>query len=315
MLTLSNPSKDGNKVTLCGKVMSASFVDRIAPNTKSPAISVKMVLRINQDVNGVNETEEVEVDSYVTQFTSQGKPNDAAWSSVQRMKALKTAETYGIDEASTITINSARLQDSSYVSRNTGKPVVRWSINNSFFSLARPESQQSATFKVDAYIMRINPEFDRDGAETGRVIVHAGVVPYANKLDEFDFIAEDANVANLIAENWKVGETRPIIGRVRSTVREVESTNEEESYSSDSFGESFKAGASPKTFRELVITGGRITPYPEENSYDPAEMKIAIQQRKASMEQTKATAAPKAAPSPSQSWRNSGSFGITDADY
>jgi hypothetical protein len=127
--------------------------------------------------------------------------------------------------------------------------------------------------------MDMSQETDREGDETGRLIIKGGLVQYGGRLDVLNFIVENPEAVDYIERNWNINDTVHIDGRIRVTAKE-----EKTSGTSGSWGEDIPE-TTTKISRELIITTGSDNPMEEEFSYDPSDIKKAFNVRKAGIEQ------------------------------
>lgn len=283
-----------NKMNLVGKLMNVDFGEgKLSDGREYKRATV--TIRVTQPVDGKEETSEIPVGFFASPYTSTGKPNPA-YKSLVDLKELKTAQNVGVDNADQVRITSATLSENNFVSRN-GNLINGFQIRGSFINAAK--LSDAATFNTEVYIMDIHDEVDREDEPTGRLVVRGGIVQYGGRLDVLDFIVEAPDKVEFVSRNWEVNTTQRIVGRVRVTSHEVESSGE-----SSGWGEDIPDTTT--TFvRELIITGGDDSAKDEEFSYDPADIKKAFNVRKAMIEQMQIDARSKA---PKQ-----GSSGHTDA--
>ena len=283
-----------NKMNLVGKLMNVDFGEgKLSDGREYKRATV--TIRVTQPVDGKEETSEIPVGFFASPYTSTGKPNPA-YKSLVDLKELKTAQNVGVDAADQVRITSATLSENNFVSRN-GNLINGFQIRGSFINAAK--LSDAATFNTEVSIMDIHDEVDREDEPTGRLVVRGGIVQYGGRLDVLDFIVEAPDKVEFVSRNWEVNTTQRIVGRVRVTSHEVESSGE-----SSGWGEDIPDTTT--TFvRELIITGGDDSAKDEEFSYDPADIKKAFNVRKAMIEQMQIDARSKA---PKQ-----GSSGHTDA--
>lgn len=128
----------------------------------------------------------------------------------------------------------------------------------------RPE----ATFDVEVFFKTILDEKNRDGEETGRVLVNAILPIYGGKVIPVNFVAED-EIADYIRSNYERNKTGHIWGSIISTV-------ERKVVEQKGFGKPLEKVTS--TFkRENLITGGDAEQFDEDNtkSFDVNDIKKA----------------------------------------
>lgn len=285
-----------NKLNIVGKLLDASFRTGETKD-KKPYESCNFTVRVTQQVNGVEETSEIPVSIFASKFTSTGKPHPG-YKNIQDMKNWKTVQDYGEAEATMVRMSNATVRENNYVSR-TKQLINGWQLNTSFIN--EGGKNEIATFNIDIYIMDMHSEVNRDGEETGRLIIRGAIVQYGGTLDIIDFVVEGADQVSYIERNWEINTTVNVGGRIRFTSQE-----EKKSASEGSWGEELPE-TSTRMIRELVITRGSDAPFEEEFAYDPQEIRKGFNIRKAKLEQmqidaSKAPAQKSAATPKEYSW-------------
>lgn len=278
-----------NKITIVGKLLDATFAKGTTGEGK-PYERANLTIRTTQKYANREETSEIPVSAFATQFTKTGAVNPA-YTSLQGLKEFKTAQNVGIDDADTIRITNANLQENAFVSKS-GQLINGWQIRSSFFNPGKAE--ETATFCVDIFIMDMKEEEDREGNSTGRLIIKGGIVQYGGKLDIVEFIVEAPECVDHVSRNWTVNDTVNAKGRIRFTSLEEKKVSSEASWGEDI------PDTTTRTVRELIITAGSQDPFDEDFAYDQADVKKAFNVRKANMEQLQLNAKKSASkPAPS----------------
>lgn len=263
-----------NKVNISGKVLGINIREGKTKDGKN-YVGGKVVVQVNQTYFGNEELSEVSVGFFSTALTNKGTVNPA-YESIQDLKNLKTAQTVGLNGADMITINGASLRENMFVAKNSNQLIDTWDINASFFKAGA--DKETASFAIDVYIMDKTEELDKEGVETGRLIIKGGIVQYGGRLDIVNFYAEEPEVIDYINRNWEPDTTVQIRGRVRMTKKEKKPT-----VKTSSWGEEIPEDTSTQFVNELIICTG--DEYEEEVSYDPTDIKKAFSERKARIEQ------------------------------
>ena len=262
----------GNKLNLAGKLMDVAFGEGTLSDGR-PYHRATATIRVTQAYGGKEETSDIQIGMFATEFTSTGKPNPA-WKSLEDLRAMKTAQNVGIDNASHVRFTSATLQENNFISR-TGQLINGWQIRGSFVNEAKVADV--ASFVTEIFIMSMEDELDRDGDTTGRLKIKGGIVQYGGKLDVVDFIVEAPDTVKYISDNWVTNGTVTVKGRIRVL------SQEEEIQSSD-WGEDVP-DTTTRFVRELIITTGDDECKEEDFAYDPVEIRKAFNERKAAIEQ------------------------------
>lgn len=263
-----------NKVNIVGKLLDTTFREG-KTSTGQTYESCNFTVRVTQTYGGREETSEIPVSIFATQYTSQNKPHPG-YKNIQEMKKMKTVQDYGEAEATVVRMTSANIRENNFVSRS-GQLVNGWQINTSF--LNEGKVSDIASFNMDIFIMDMHEEVDREGEPTGRLVIKGAVVQYGGKLDVIEFIVEGNDAVNYISRNWEENKTVNVGGRIRVTSQE-----EKRSASESSWGEELPE-TSTRMVRELIITRGSDEPFDDDFAYDVAEIKKAFNERKARLEQ------------------------------
>jgi hypothetical protein len=261
-----------NKINLAGTLMDVTFGDGKLSDGR-PYQRATVTVRVTQTYGGKTETSDIQRSMFATEFTSTGKPNPA-WKSINDLKLMKTAQNVGVDNASHVRCTGDSLQENNFVSR-TGQLINGWQIRGSFINEAKVADV--ASFVTDIYIMSKEPELDREGEETGRLVIKGGIVQYGGKLDVVNFIVEAPDTVEYISRNWEVNGTVTVKGRIRVL-------SQEEEVQSSGWGEDVP-DTTTRFVRELIITTGDDECKEEDFAYDPAEIRKAFNDRKAAIEQ------------------------------
>ena len=283
-----------NKVNIVGKLLDTTFREG-KTSTGQTYESCNFTVRVTQSYGGREETSEIPVSIFATQYTSQNKPHPG-YKNIQEMKKMKTGQDYGEAEATVVRMTNANIRENNFVSRS-GQLVNGWQINTSF--LNEGKTADIASFNMDIFIIDMHEEMDREGEPTGRLVIKGAVVQYQGKLDVIEFIVEGADAVNYISRNWEENQTVNIGGRIRFTSQE-----EKRSANESSWGEELPE-TSTRMVRELIITRGSDEPFDEDFAYDAAEIRKAFNERKARLEQLQVDAKKGTANKPAATSSNS----------
>lgn len=273
-----------NKITIVGKLLDVAFASG-KTKTGAPYERANLTVRVAQTYGGNDEVSEVPVSMFASQFTSKGTPNPA-YQSLQDLRKMKTAQDHGIDGADTVRITGANIRENNFISKS-GQLINGWQINTSFVNAG--STADVASFIIDIFIMDMAPEFDRDGDETGRLLIKGAVVQYGEKVDVLNFIVENPDTVDYIHSHWNVNDTNTVKGRIRVTSKE----EKHDAASSSSWGEDVP-DTTTRMIRELIITKGDDEGKEEDFAYDPNEIRKGFNVRKAEIEQLQLDAKNKA---------------------
>ena len=281
------------KINLVGKLLDATFSTGKMSDGRSYE-RANVTIRVTQSYGGREETSEIPVALFASEYTSSGAVNPA-WKSIQDLKQMKTVQNFGLDSADTVRLTGVSLRENAFVTKQ-GTLIDSWQLGASFANVTK--MSDVASFILDIFIMDMRSEEDRDGDTTGRLIVKGGLVQYNGKLDVVEFIVESPDSVDYIERNWNPNDTVTIKGRIRVT-----SVEENTSSNNNSWGEDVP-DTTTRFVRELIITKGDDEGKEEEFAYDPMEIKKAFNVRKANIEQLQINAknnASKAAAQPTAS--------------
>lgn len=262
------------KINLVGKLLNATFNTGKLSDGRNYE-RVNLTVRVTQTYNNREETSEIPVSMFAAEYTNSGGLNPG-WKSIQDLKCCATVQEAGLADAATVRFTGVSLRENAFITRQ-GMLIDGWQLNASFASEVK--MSDVASFNMDIFIMDMRPEIDRDGDETGRLIVKGGIVQYGGKLDVIEFIVEAPESVDYIERNWNPNDTVNVRGRIRVT-----SIEEKTSGSDSSWGEDVP-DTTTRFVRELIITKGDDEGKEEEFAYDPMEIKKGFNVRKANLEQ------------------------------
>ena len=192
------------------------------------------------------------------------------------------------ENASRITV-AANIGENMWVDAQTKELRTNFRISSNFINKARETDEEKASFELSGVVGKITPEFDKDGNETGRIVVKFIIVQFGGKTDIIDLIAADTAKAH-IETNWSEGDTVKAVGVINMKQKTVTWTE------SQGFGEPVKRTRTESS-RELIITGGSAGGLEDMFSYDADDIKAALNERQKRIEELK-NGANKPAPAP-----------------
>ena len=180
------------------------------------------------------------------------------------MNEYKSIADVGEENADKIRVTSGDLN---LFTGRDGSPQVGYKAN--FFNRIKGEYNPHAEFEAEIYISGIVPEMDKDGDETGRLIVKGWGVTY-NGIEPITLIAPK-ELADAVESTYEVGQTTKFYGDIiNSRVEKITEIPMAIGKPKQKIETSYK--------NELVITGAE-EPYDEENAYKADSIKLAIQER------------------------------------
>lgn len=253
-----------NTVHICGILKNTDLEIRQDRNGNN-FISGKVVVLVEGDDDIPNE---VTVRCQANQYTA-AKQESKLYSNLVKFKTncVTMASLMAIEgltekeakkRASYVRMNG-RLMRSEYPDKN-GRLASYEGVSCSFITIFDDNNMwqyaPEATFDVEIFFKAIRPETNRDGEETGRILID-GIIPiYGGKVIPYSFVAED-DTADYMSSNYEIGRTGHIWGDLVSTVQRQEIVHQ-------GFGKPHKEVKT--TFKhENLITGGDETQYDEDD--------------------------------------------------
>lgn len=233
-----------------------------------------------------------------------GTPNQN-YARLMQLKDYNSIASAGLDNATKVQIRNANLTENLFFPPNGTDVISTMKISSNFFTkINETNYTPDATFSVSAFILSMEDEVKNiEGVEepTGRLVIQAAVVGYADKVEIFKFIAEKQSYIDFVRANWKVGDTVNIGGKVRFVEENVEVEQEV------GFGEA-EVKKFTKRIKELIITRGSAGPISEEEAYSEADIKKGLLDRKQRMEEVKRKAQTASSSVKSNTSTNKGGF-------
>lgn len=246
------------------------------------AIGGKIMVNVTQPINGEEMKLTVPVHMFSSKLTNAGKPNPA-YESIQRVanEFTSIAAAGGEEGADRIRINNASIKMNEYYSAD-GRLISFPRINASFVQKIAKASdcRPQATFEAEFMIVAKGEELDRNEEPTGRYRIQAALPQYGGKVDIVEFFGESQGVIDAISNYWEVGDTVKAAGRLNF------SSSVETVYEAVDFGEPIEKIRTVNK-SDLIITGGSQEPLDGDLAFDQGEIRTAIAERKARLEEQK----------------------------
>lgn len=273
-----------NKVFIEGILSEIDIVERTytKDDVQNNALAGQIKVRVEQKINGVDKILEIPVHVFVNEMTKKGTKNPAYESiDTVRREFISIASGAGVEGADRIRISGASIQMNEYwADENRLSSYPR--INASFVQrVKRDEFTPKAQFSTELVVSKMVNEVDKDGVETGRLKVEGILPQYGGRVDVVPFIAENPNVVDAISQYWQPKDTVKVSGKLNFSST-VEIYTEEQG-----FGEPIEKKRTINV-SELVITGGSQTPLEGDFAFKEEEIKNALAERKARLENRKA---------------------------
>ena len=261
-----------NRVTIMGTLNELNIEEKVSGEGKE-YVQGTASIKVDQEIGGKHVENIIPIRMFSMRLKKDGGKN-VVYDGIVKMKenftSLAAAETPS--QASKVIINGGQLQENMWLDKTTNQLRTAFQISSNFMKKANPEDEEKAIFELSGVVGDIRDEMDKDGNETGRLILKFIVVGYLGKTDVIQLIAENPTAVNHIRNNWEKGDTVTLTGIVNMSYT-VKTWTEEQG-----FGEPIKRTRT-ESKRELIITGGSPTGLDEELSYDMDAIKLALDER------------------------------------
>lgn len=213
---------------------------------------------------------QIRFQTYVTSKIKQGDSNSAYKGLETVMDQYKPISKFGEEEADRVSVNRGSLNF--YTSQN-GTDAMGYRAQ--YFNRIADASKYhpKAEFSVEMYISNIVSEMDKEGNETGRMLIKGWTVSYAGGVDPITVVVPK-EFADNVESTYSIGQTAEFFGNIINS--RVEKITEVQV----AFGAKQKVETSYKN--ELLVTSGSL-PYEEGVTsvapYPAETIKAAIQER------------------------------------
>lgn len=270
-------TKSVNEVEICGTLAELE-VERLKSKSNKDYIRATGSVKVEQEINGEVVENLIPFRTFAMKLKADGTSN-GIYANIDKWDSefISLSAAPEPSMASRVSLSGATIEENDYVNKN-GDLKTLFQISANFMKKAKFDDGDKAEFTVKGVVLgKINEE-DADGNETGRLIVKIGIVQYCGKedingrIDVVNFYAINEEAVSFISQNWDEGSTVSFSGFVNITKKTIIQKIEA------AFGESVEKSRTVSSY-ELVIKGGG---YPEGEgiSYDPDEVKLALEDRK-----------------------------------
>lgn len=267
-----------NEFTIVGVLNEIKVSEGTSNKTNDQYIGIDAQIRVDQEIDGNQEENIIPVKL----FSSRHKKDGGLNSNYDRLKgyAEKLQSIGSVDDpskASRVSL-TAKISENSFAGRD-GRVVTDWQLSTNFLNNAKGDEDETARFVVTGVVGKKFQELDREGNETGRLVVRLAVIGYNGKANIIDFYASGSK-ADHIDRYWEQGDTVKAAGIIAVTKKVVH--KEEEMGFGDPIVNEYTV---PR--KELIITKGSRAGLDESESYDADEVKTSIDERNAYIESLK----------------------------
>ena len=267
-----------NQVDITGIVSEVNIRD-IAKEDGKNYIAGEVIVRVE---------EKGEISEIPVGFISADKKKDGSanqnYARLQQLKEFNSIASAGLEAATRVQIRGAKMAENMFLPQNGTEVVSTTRINSNFFTkVSNTNFKPESKFRVIGKIIKIEDEQrNQDGemVETGRLVIRAVLVGYADKADVIKFVVEEPTAIAFIRANWKEGDTVQMGGRLRYTAETVEQEIEA------GFGEN-EVRTFTKRVREFLVERGSAEALDDDNAYSDEDIKAALTERMTRMNEVK----------------------------
>lgn len=230
-------------------------------------------IRVDQEINGAMTENIIPIKLFSMKKKSDGTPNKIYDRIIgYRENFVSVAAAEDESKASRVTVSLGKVEENAWFDARSNSVHSGFQLTANFINDARKGDPEKATFELSGVVGKMRPETDRNGEETGRIIVDFIVITWGGKANKIELIAQ-GSAADFISTNWQPQDTVKVTGRINMSYK-VETWQEEQG-----FGEPIERTRTVSK-RELIITGGSPSGLEEALSYDADSIKQALAKRK-----------------------------------
>lgn len=239
-------------------------------------------VRVNQVVNGQENTLEIPVYLFANKLTKDERPNPA-YASIESVKNdyVSIAACGSEIGADKVRITNASIRMNEYPNAQ-GNIVSFPRVNASFVNKATGEFRPEASWELEFAVSSIDFMTDSEGVELDpkKLRIKVLVPQFGGKIDTMELVATNPGVIDAITSYWENQKTYTAKGRLNFTTTTYEVTEECD------FGEP-DVRVYTRTLSELVVTKGTQAPMEDEMAFAPIELAAALKEHKAYLESLK----------------------------
>lgn len=275
-----------NEVEVIGILSELEVKTGTSKNSGKDYVNLTAKVRVDQEINGKMTENLIPIKMMAMKLKKDGNPNPAYKRIVDYGEQfVSAAAAEDISKASRVRISGCKIKENPYVRADGSLLEKNFTIDGSFINKARDTDVDKATFEVSGVVVQLINEVDKDGNDSGRLIVNLVVIGYNGVANVIKMIAEGAAKSH-IEQNWSVGDTVKASGCINMCA------NVTIYYEEQGFGAPLEKKKTE--FRqELVILGGSSGGLDEAYSYDADDVKVALNDRTARIEEMKKNSANK----------------------
>lgn len=270
---MKKPSQ--NEFNVVGVLNEINVKEGTSPKTNDQYISIDLTVRVDQEVNGRATENIIPISLYSARHKKGTQELNVNYDRLVGYKdnliSLGSVDKGEEHRASRVAIQS-EIRENSYYSK-TGKLVNGWRLSTNFINNQRASDEEGATFVVTGVVAKKYRETDKEGNETGKLIIKLCVITYNGTANVIDFCAYGPK-ADFIDEHWQKGDTVKCAGYIVLTNKIIEEKEE------TGFGDPIITQHTVFD-RELVIDRGCGEGLSDAYAYDADDIKVSLDKRQA----------------------------------
>jgi len=261
-----------NEIYISGMLNELEIIEGVSSAGKEYVRGTASI-RVDQEINGVVTENIIPVRLFSMRKKTDGSLNKIYDRIIDyKENLISVAAADDESKASRVTISLGKIEENAWYDARTNIVRSGFQISTNFINEARKGDPEKATFELSGVVGKMRPETNKDGEETGRIIVDFIVITWGGKANKIELIAQ-GSAADFITTNWQAQDTVKVTGRINMSYK-VETWMEEQG-----FGEPIERTRTVSK-KELIITGGSPCGLEEALSYDADSIKQALARRK-----------------------------------
>ena len=270
-----------NIATISG-ILKELDVEEKTTSDNREYVSCKATIKVDQEINGKMTENEIPIRMFAMKYKKDGTANKI-YAAIAKYKeeftSLASCPEDHPEMASKVAVSNARIEENIWIGQD-GEAKTGFQITSNFLNKPRGEFEMGSTFELSGVVLNKTRETDVNGDETGRLKIKFAVVRFGGKVDVLNLIAASDNAVNFIENNWEDGDTVSLNGAI--------SFNQATKvwFEDQGFGAPVKR-TKTETRKELIILGGCPSGLEEAYAYDANDIKNALAERQARVEDLK----------------------------
>lgn len=252
-------------------------------NINSKYLTGTVTIKTEIEIDGQMTEVDIPINVFANKITTKGNSNPV-YESLMNVKNNMTsiAACGNKEEATCVRVYQEKgsLRENSFYG-SQGNLVQGLRVTAGFFNqVPRTKYENTARFETIVFILDIIEETDREGIETGRLLIKSAVPGYNGVINNINYVVQNKRAIEHINSFWKKGDTVKVFGKFNFTTK-IDTVTEEVG-----FGESVEKKVS-RSQKELLITAGSPTALDDEDSFEANEIIAGLEKRKAELEAKK----------------------------